>query len=255
MTTAPVVNRPLISITNIIWSFDQATQQLQLLLLQRSEAPFQSTWGLPTTYLRADESADDASLRLVREKLGVTLPTVHTEQLGTFSDPHRGPGERELALAYMVYLPVKPTLVPGYGAKAVQWFAVTPTKAAYQLAAGQLVFQTLPATVSAKKYYQDQTPYVTASGLTADHTLILRTAFTRLRNRLDYAPTILLVLGTGFTLKQARELYATLLRKPSSLIDNSNFRKTHGHLFTETGLAHKSGSGRPAKVYQLKTVG
>jgi len=255
MTTEPIVNRPLISITNIIWSFDQATQKLQLLLLQRAEAPFQSTWGLPTTYLRTTESADDASLRLVREKLGVTLPNFHTEQLATFSNPKRGPGERELALVYMVYLPGLPSLVPGYGAKDVQWFSVTPTAQAYQLTAGKLTFMTLPETVSAKKYYQDQSRYVTANGLTADHTLILQTAFTRLRNRLDYAPTILLVLGVEFTLKQARELYATLLHKSISAIDNSNFRKTHGHLFTETGLARKASSGRPAKVYQLKTVG
>ncbi|BDZ31464.1 NUDIX domain-containing protein [Lactiplantibacillus sp. WILCCON 0030] len=253
MRDQQVVNRPLISITNVIWSFDQTTQQLLVLLLQRSQAPFKGTWGLPTTYLRTAESAEAASLRLVREKLGLSLPTFHTEQLATFTNTRRGPGERELALTYMVYLPSQPTLVPGYGAQAVDWFAVVPDANGYNLAGHGLTFQGLPETIDATTYYQNQQPYVTANGLTADHTLILRTALLRVRNRLDYAPTILLVLGDQFTLKQARELYAILLRKPLSAIDNSNFRKTHVHLFNEIGLVHQRASGRPAKVYRLKT--
>lgn len=253
MSDNQVVNRPLISITNVIWSFDQVTQQLLVLLLQRSQAPFEGTWGLPTTYLRANESADAASLRLVREKLGLSLPTFHTEQLATFTDTHRGPGERELALTYMSYLPTMPKLVPGYGAQAVDWFAISPDTNGYNLQGHGINFAGLPETVSVATYYQDQRPYVTPTGLTADHTLILRTALLRIRNRLDYAPTILLVLGPEFTLKQARELYAILLRKPLSEIDNSNFRKTHVHLFDEIGLAHQHASGRPAKLYRLKT--
>ncbi|AVK60848.1 ADP-ribose pyrophosphatase [Lactobacillus sp. CBA3605] len=254
MNVSQVVNRPLISITNVIWSFDPVTQQLLVLLLQRSTAPFKDTWGLPTTYLRADESADAAALRLVREKLDVTLPSLHTEQLATFTNVHRGSGERELALTYMVYLPVKPTLIPGYGAKAVQWFTVTPAGDRDDLVTANLAFKGLPDSVSRAVYYANPDRYATTAGLTADHTLILRTAFTRVRNRLAYAPTILLVLGDRFTLKQARELYAIMQRKSVTAIDNSNFRKTHVHLFDEIGLTKKQGSGRPAKVYRLKTV-
>ncbi|ETY73617.1 NUDIX hydrolase [Lactiplantibacillus fabifermentans] len=252
MPTPEIVNRPLISITNVIWSFDPVTHQLLVLLLQRDSAPFEATWGLPTTYLRPDESADAAALRLVREKLGVTLSSFHTEQLATFTNPKRGLGERELALTYMVYLPVKPDLVAGYGAKAVQWFAVTPAGDHDDLVAADLHFQVLPDKVSEPTYYENQARFVTPKGLTADHTLILRTALQRVRNRLDYAPTILLVCGHQFTLKQAREIYAILLRKPLQSIDNSNFRKTHGHLFEEIGTAHQSSSGRPAKLYRLK---
>jgi len=253
--TNQVVNRPLISITNVIWSFDPVTHQLLVLLLQRANAPFKGTWGLPTTYLRTDESAEAASLRLVREKLGLNLPTFHTEQLATFTNTQRGPGDRELALTYMIYLPTMPKLVPGYGAQAVDWFAIQPDSKGYNLIGHGLTFTGLPLVVSAETYYRDQTPYVTPNGLTADHTLILRTALIRVRNRLDYAPTILLVLGREFTLKQARELYAIILRKPLSSIDNSNFRKTHVHLFAEIGLAHQHASGRPAKVYRLVARG
>ncbi|MFJ6961075.1 MAG: NrtR DNA-binding winged helix domain-containing protein, partial [Lactiplantibacillus plantarum] len=50
----------------------------------------------------------------------------------------------------------------------------------------------------------------------------------------------------------ARQLYAILWRQPVATIDNSNFRKTHVHLFTEVGTARPGSSGRPAKVYRLK---
>lgn len=244
----PINQRPLISITNVIWSFDVVTKQLLVLLVQRDHAPFEDTWGLPTTYLRMDESADEAALRLVREKLGVQLEQFHTEQLGTFTAVDRVPGERSLALTYMVYLPVKPELVPGYGARDVKWFAVTPRVDRDDLVADGLAFAGVIDSQTGRDFYQ----HSAKQSLTADHGLILKTALQRLRNRLDYAPTILLVLGDQFTLKQARELYAILLRQPVATIDNSNFRKTHVHLFTEVGTARPSSSGRPAKVYRLK---
>lgn len=244
----PINQRPLISITNVIWSFDVVTKQLLVLLVQRDHAPFEDTWGLPTTYLRMDESADEAALRLVREKLGVQLEQFHTEQLGTFTAVDRVPGERSLALTYMVYLPVKPELVPGYGARDVNWFAVTPRVDRDDFVADGLKFAGVIDSQTERDFYQ----HSAKQPLTADHGLILKTALQRLRNRLDYAPTILLVLGDQFTLKQARELYAILWRQPVATIDNSNFRKTHVHLFTEVGTARPSSSGRPAKVYRLK---
>jgi len=244
----PINQRPLISITNVIWSFDVVTKQLLVLLVQRDHAPFEDTWGLPTTYLRMDESADEAALRLVREKLGVQLEQFHTEQLGTFTAVDRVPGERSLALTYMVYLPVKPELVPGYGARDVKWFAVTPRVDRDDFVADGLKFAGVIDSQTERDFYQ----HSAKQPLTADHGLILKTALQRLRNCLDYAPTILLVLGDQFTLKQARELYAILWRQPVATIDNSNFRKTHVHLFTEVGTARPSSSGRPAKVYRLK---
>ncbi|WP_048000236.1 NUDIX hydrolase [Lactiplantibacillus herbarum] len=242
-----VINRPLISITNVIWSFDTVTKQLLVLMIQRDNAPFEGTWGLPTTYLRADESADAAALRLVREKMGVTVAGIQAEQLGTFTAVNRVPDERSLALTYMVYLPVKPELVPGYGAQAAEWFAVTPAGERDDFVANDLVFRGLADEVTATQFYASN-----AQELTADHALILRTALQRVRNRLDYEPTILRVFGDQFTLKQARELYAILRRQSVSQIDNSNFRKTHVHLFEELGTVRLPTMGRPAKVYRLK---
>lgn len=243
---AEIISRPRVSITNVIFSFDQTTKQLVLLLLQRTTAPDAGSWGLPTTWLRADESAEDAARRLVREKIGVRLATTQVEQLGTFTNVTRVSGERTLALTYMVYLPGMPTLTPGYGAKAAAWFAVLPRAHRDDLVAQNKVFQGVGDNLSAIDFYAQR-----PGELTADHGLIIRTALRRVRNRLDYAPTILNVLGATFTLKQAREVYAILWRVPVTQIDNSNFRKTYGQLFQEVGEVRPGGSGRPAKLYRL----
>ncbi|KRK81194.1 NrtR DNA-binding winged helix domain-containing protein [Companilactobacillus nodensis] len=242
-----MINRPLISITNVIWSFDIESNSLLVLLLKRSESPYKGKWGLPMTYLRENESADEASLRLVKEKIGVKLSKVNTEQLQTFTNVNRVKGERTLSLTYMIYLPDMPKLVAGYGADDARWFRISANNHSYQLRNGDLEFKTLSEKVSDEKFYS-----TTDHVLVSDHELILRTAFTRIRNRLDYLPTILLVLGPTFTLRRARMIYAIFLRVKLSEIDNSNFRKTHGSLFVDSGYEHKPRSGRPAKIYRLK---
>lgn len=98
-----IIARPLITITNIIWSFNRQTHEMQLLLIKRSEAPFKDAWALPETLLRSTESADDAALRLIKDKIGLEVRSTATEQLATFTAPHRSVGERALALAYMTF--------------------------------------------------------------------------------------------------------------------------------------------------------
>jgi ADP-ribose pyrophosphatase len=245
------INRPLINITNVIWSFNKNTNELLVLLLKRSKGTFKGMWGLPTTFLREDENAEEASLRLVREKIGVDLPRFNTEQLATFTDIHRSK-TRELALTYMIYLPDMPKLVPGYGADDAKWFSVQAGKNDYILSQDNLIFHTLKDKVTSDCYYAKQEKYRNDKGLASDNALILRVAFERIRNRLNYSPTILLILGSTFTLRLARIVYSIFLRIPLEEIDNSNFRKTHRHLFLEAGSANIKGAGRPGKIYRLK---
>lgn len=61
------LERPYITITNVIWSFDYDTQQVKVLLIKRADEPFKNFWALPEILLREDESAHEASLRLIKE--------------------------------------------------------------------------------------------------------------------------------------------------------------------------------------------
>lgn len=241
----------MINIVNIIWSFDAANKKVLLLLVKNSLGPDVNKWGLPTTDLRADEDAEDASLRLIREKIGLDLPEFYTEQLATFSNINRRKNNRAIALTYMTYLPSMPKLTAGYGAKDVQWFTVGYLPEQFTLSYKKLTFKTLSQKISESDFYRDLEKHNDDKHLAADYALILRTAFQRITNRLDYLPTILLILGANFTLKSAREVYATFWKEPVQNIDNSNFRKTHADLFVEVGVEHGK-SGRPAKLYKLK---
>lgn len=243
-----------INVVNIIWGFDDKTHQVKMLLIQNKWAPYENKWGLPQTALKADESAEEASLRLIREKIGIDLPHFYTEQLATFSNVHRSVSGRTIALTYMTYLPSLPELTPGYGAKKAEWFSIDYSKNHFILNGDKLTFKTLSDKVTRQEFYRDLPKYQAKSGLISDHSLIMRIAFRRITNRLNYLPTILLILGDDFTLKQAREVYALFTKTSVAKIDNSNFRKTHAQLFTEIGFEHSPKSGRPAKLYKLKQV-
>lgn len=246
MTKNQSVEEFMINIVNIIWSFDSVTKKVLVLLVKNNA----DRWGLPTTLLRPNEDAEEASLRLIREKMGIDLPDFYTEQLATFSNVNRVKEHREIALTYMTYLPYKPELTPGFGAKEVAWFAVNYLPDQFVLNYQTLSFPTLSAKISVSDFYHNLIGNQSSNDLVADHALILKSAFQRITNRLDYLPTILLILGDNFTLKQAREVYATFWKEPVTNIDNSNFRKTHAHLFVEVGMEHGK-SGRPAKLYKL----
>lgn len=229
-----IVARPLITVANIIWSFNPQTQLPQILLVKRAYEPFKGSWALPETLLRRNEGANVACIRLIKDKIGVQLSNSATEQLATFTDPNRVSGERALAIAYMTFLPIMPQLKAGYGASEVRWFSLTFDQQAFLLQNSDLVL-----TLS------------NDSHLAFDHHQIISTAIERIKNKLDYQPTILQILGPTFTIREAREVYASFLQTTADQIDNSNFKKTHQKLFNEVGTATTKRSGRPPKLFTL----
>lgn len=229
-----IVARPLITIANIIWSFNPQTHLPQILLVKRAYAPFKDWWALPETLLRSNESAKIACIRLIKDKIGVQLSNSATEQLATFTNPQRVSGDRALAIAYMTFLPVMPQLKAGYGATEVRWFSLNFDHGDFLLQNGELVLG-----------LSDDSP------LAFDHHQIIGTAIRRIKNKLNYQPTILQILGPTFTLRQAREVYAIFLQTTVEKIDNSNFKKTHRKIFKEVGTAATKRSGRPPKLFKL----
>ncbi|GAX05164.1 NUDIX family hydrolase [Secundilactobacillus pentosiphilus] len=242
-----------INITNIIWSFDRENHQVNLLLVQRAEKPFAHFWGLPETVMRTDESADEAALRLVREKIGLKLASFHTEQLATFTHPERTPGQRTLSLAYMTFLPEMPALTPGYGATDAEWFSMASANERNTFTNGKLTFETTPVDNQTNYYVglPERTPDPQTT-LAFDHDWILKIACDRIANKLDYQPNVLLILGSSFTLKQARQVFAVFKHLKLDDIDNSNFKKNHRHIFEAVGTAAQTHPGRPAKVFRLR---
>ncbi|GAA2984650.1 NUDIX domain-containing protein [Lentilactobacillus parakefiri] len=252
MENTNILERPFITITNLIWSFDHTTNQVNLLLVKRDNPPYSGYWALPETFMRENESAEEAALRLVREKIGMDLTGSHTEQLATFTNPRRTPGDRAISLAYMTFLPDKPLLKAGYGASDARWYTMGYTQRAYSFGDGERLFHTTQMPVQ-RAYYDsfDRDQVKAGQHLAFDHEWILKVACDRIRNKLDYQPNVLLILGSSFTLKNARRVYSPFLKTPVSDIDNSNFKKSHQELFTDLGTSEVKGPGRPARLYKL----
>ena len=76
-----IVARPLVTITNVIWSFNTELHRPQLLLIKRADEPLKGKWALPETLLRSHESADAACIRLIDDKIGLQVPMSSTEHI------------------------------------------------------------------------------------------------------------------------------------------------------------------------------
>ncbi|MCI1986460.1 MAG: NUDIX domain-containing protein [Lactobacillus sp.] len=246
--TATRLEHPLITITNLIWSYDQDAQCVSLLLVRRADPPYQGFWALPETAMRVQESAHDAALRLVREKIGLALASSHSEQLATFTEPTRAPRKRALSLAYMTFLPEQPPLHAGPGTTDAQWFALAGVNDwQFVLTGHGAEFKTL----AANDYLVQHDPTHT---LAYDHNWIVTVACSRIAGKLDYQPTILLTLGVTFTLRQARTIFALFRHVSLAQVDNSNFLREHRKWLRQTGEENRTHPGRPAKLYSLRDL-
>ena len=97
MTTYYNINPKFyVSVDCIIFGFDEG--ELKLLLLKRNFEPAMGKWSLMGGFVQEDESVDAAAKRVLAELTG--LENVYMEQVGTFGDLERDPGERVISVAY-----------------------------------------------------------------------------------------------------------------------------------------------------------
>lgn len=200
--------------------FTVVERQLLVLLTQRDQEPYSGTVALPGGFVRPDESADQAALRELGEKAGVTQ--VFLEQLYTFSRPDRDPRSRVVSVAY--YALVAAERGEGVvGSRDSKWHAL--------------------GTKDEALWVDGDRP------LAFDHDEILLTALTRIRGKLDYAPIGFQLLPERFTLTELQHVYEAVLGAP---MDKRNFRakvQRSGDLRALEDF--RTGSHRPARLYSF----
>jgi 8-oxo-dGTP diphosphatase len=188
-------------------------ERLQVLLIQRGQAPFEGAWALPGGFVNPQECLEDCALRELMEETGVS--GVYLEQLYTFGSPDRDPRERIISVAYCGLTPV-PAVEPRAGSDAAQaiWFEV------------------------------DQLPE-----LAFDHAGIIAKAKERLRAKLDYSTIAFQFMPKKFTLSELQAVYQTIL---GEALDKRNFRKRINAqgLVKPTGDQRRDGKHRPAALYR-----
>ncbi|MEM9928723.1 MAG: NUDIX domain-containing protein [Bacteroidota bacterium] len=205
--------RPSVTVDIVVYGYDGAGQ-LKLLLIERGSEPYKGHWALPGGFVDMEETLEAAAFRELEEETGVK--DLFLEQLFTFGAPGRDPRGRVISVAYfaLVNLQDHPAVAASDAARA-EWFAL------------------------------DELP-----DLAFDHSEIIKTANSRLSNKVRYQPIGFELLPSEFTLGQLQQLYETVLNVKG--FNKRNFRTR----ILRTGILEEVGrqqnvAHRPAVLYRF----
>lgn len=176
--------KELIAIDCIIFGFDN--EELKLLCIKRIFEPAINQWSLIGSFIKKNESLDDAAKRILYKLTG--LKDVYLKQLHAHGDLNRDPGARVISISYFALINIQEhnhQLVEEYGA---EWISVSELP--------ELVF---------------------------DHSTMVNMALKRLRKDARTKPLGFELLPEKFTLPRLHKLYEAIYQKK---IDNRNFRKS-----------------------------
>ena len=212
MTTYYNINPQFyVSVDCIIFGFDKGS--LKLLLLKRNFEPAKGSWSLMGGFVQDGESVDDAAKRVLAELTG--LENVYMEQVGTFGEVDRDPGERVISVAYYALININEydrNLVQQHNAHWAEINEIPP-----------LVF---------------------------DHPQMVKQARIMLQKKASSEPIGFNLLPSLFTLFQLQSLYEAIY---GELLDKRNFRKRVADLnyIEKTDKIDKTGSKRGAALYKF----
>jgi 8-oxo-dGTP diphosphatase len=205
--------RPALTVDVVIFTLREG--QVNVLLVQCGEEPFQDMWALPGGFVKIDESLEQAACREMQEETG--LRDTYLEQLYTYGEIGRDPRGRVVSVAYYALLPADaPTQVEGGSdAKQAGWFPITE----------------IPT-------------------LAFDHQEILTYALRRLRYKLEYSAAGFELLPGEFTLSELQKTYEMILGEQ---LDKRNFRRRilQANIIEPTQNM-RTGEGRPARLYRYR---
>ena len=212
MTTYYNINPQFyVSVDCIIFGFDKGS--LKLLLLKRNFEPAKGSWSLMGGFVQDGESVADAAKRVLAELTG--LENVYMEQVGTFGEVDRDPGERVISVAYYALININEydrNLVQQHNAHWAEINEIPP-----------LVF---------------------------DHPQMVKQARRMLQKKASSEPIGFNLLPSLFTLFQLQSLYEAIYGEP---LDKRNFRKRVADLnyIEKTDKIDKTGSKRGAALYKF----
>lgn len=200
-----------VSVDCIIFGFDEG--ELKLLLLKRNFEPAMGKWSLMGGFVQEEESVDAAAKRVLAELTG--LEDVYMEQVGTFGDVDRDPGERVISVAYYALINVNE-----YDRELVQQHN------AYWMNVNEL------------------------PPLIFDHPAMIEKARELMKHKASDKPIGFNLLPELFTLTQLQNLHEAIYGES---IDKRNFRKRVAEMdfIEKTDQIDKSGSRRGAYLYKF----
>lgn len=204
---------PIVAVDLVIFSI--LNNDLHVAVIQMKKKPFTGMWAFPGGLVHGSESVDDAAIRELSEKTGLT--DVYLEQLYTFGEIDRDPLKRVVSVVYYALIDgTHVTLKTSSKYSDIQW----------------LPLHELPR-------------------LSYDHNHIARVAHDRLKSKLSYANIAYSLLPKRFTLSELQKVYEIILDQP---LDKRNFRKKilELRILKPTKKFRTDGAHRPALLYEFK---
>ena len=202
-----------VSVDCIIFGFNE--DGLSLLLLKRNFEPAKGEWSLMGGFIQQNESADEAAKRILAELTG--LQDVYMEQVYTFGEIQRDPGERVISIAYYALININE-----YDRKLVKkhnayWVNINELP--------QLIF---------------------------DHPEMVTKARELMKQKASSEPIGFNLLPKLFTLSQLQSLYEAIYGEE---MDKRNFRKRVAGMdyIEKTDKIDKLGSKRGAALYKFNS--
>lgn len=183
-----------------------------VLLTRRRFEPEKGKWSVMGGFVSLDQSVDQSARRVLKQLTG--LDTVYMEQVHTFGEIERDPGERVISVAYYALL------CPGeYDPERLE------------------------------RHQAVWTPLDDLPVLGFDHPQMIKAALAVLRQKIVSTPLVFNLLPEYFTLLQLQQVYEKLLGQP---MDKRNFRKrvAENPFIEKTALIDKS-SRRGASMYRF----
>ena len=190
--------------------FTPMHDELAVLLVRAMDPRSRERWMLPWDAPRDVETLDEAATRIARAALGGDLAQL--EEVGTFGDGRRHPGDAEVSAAFAALVPIGSVGQPGVEA---EWHPMS----------------VLPP-------------------LAPRHQAVVDGAIASLRERLDVAPIAFRLLPPAFTLTELQAIYELLIGRP--LHKASFRRTLHAATIVEPLDEWRSeGRGRPAQLFRF----
>jgi 8-oxo-dGTP diphosphatase len=200
------------SVDCVVFGF--SGKELQVLLIERGQEPFEGMAALPGDLVYPNEDLDSAANRVLKDLTG--LDDVFLQQVEAFGQVGRHPLGRVVTVSYFSLIkPESKFLHASSWAESAQW----------------VNFHDIPE-------------------LAFDHSTILNSAYRRLQDHVRHKPIGFELLPKKFTLSELQALYEVILGKQ---FDKANFRKKILGMNLLVGLneQERKVSHRPARLYSF----
>ncbi len=177
---------------------------------------YENQYGFPGGLILISETAEQAALRIVKERAGLREHSIYLEQLQTFSELNRDKRGKVVSISYLALVPWEE--LDGAERDSDDELAWIPVKKLRNLA--------------------------------YDHNDMLKVAKERLSSRVTYTTLIAKIMPKEFTLTELEKTFELVSGKS---LDKRNFRKKIEKLSVLTDLKKKTEGvkHRPAKLYKF----